>query len=272
MCRFNIIGQSDSEYLILENGYKYLCKKRSLSVFKASLRNILPESYLDYLNKEEFAEYPLEAITTDLNRVLIRNTNNGNITWARKFHITPSTLLRTTSLSEEYVSRLKESLGDFYDYSKCTPNSTTDNVIIGCPIHGEFTIRVDNAIYGSSSCPHCVAERVFPTKKNFSKALQQNDSEGYIILYTIQDLEEDTIHINIHLSPKLSIIPKLPQKFKVLDMTSYSASAETLYNTFISIQKKYRHMRNIPKTSFPNRGSSFNPSIKEEFLNILRSL
>lgn len=59
---------------------------------------------------------------------------------------------------EEAISKFGELYGNRYDYSKVGDIiSTSDKIIIVCPIHGEFVKTVNNHLHGQG-CPECKKE------------------------------------------------------------------------------------------------------------------
>ena len=65
--------------------------------------------------------------------------------------------------TEEFLKEAKKIHGDRYDYSKTVYETTSDNVIIGCPEHGEFSQIAEVHLRGSG-CNLCGIERT-ATKK-----------------------------------------------------------------------------------------------------------
>jgi len=60
---------------------------------------------------------------------------------------------------EEFIKKAQEAHGDKYDYSKIPSElKASDNVVIVCPIHGEFTQNA-RTHYRGHGCPNCKAEK-----------------------------------------------------------------------------------------------------------------
>lgn len=55
----------------------------------------------------------------------------------------------------EFIRRAKEKHGDKYTYDKTIYKSFKDNVIVTCPIHGDFEINSHCHISNGSGCPEC---------------------------------------------------------------------------------------------------------------------
>lgn len=59
--------------------------------------------------------------------------------------------------TEDFIKKAKEVHGDKYDYSKTIYVNSKQNVIITCPIHGDFVIRASHHLYGIG-CHKCAKE------------------------------------------------------------------------------------------------------------------
>jgi Zn ribbon nucleic-acid-binding protein len=66
--------------------------------------------------------------------------------------ISKSKALRLTS--EEFIKRLKNIYGDFYDYSEVNYSGIRSEIILICPIHGKFIRKADSLLKGRG-CPKC---------------------------------------------------------------------------------------------------------------------
>jgi len=56
---------------------------------------------------------------------------------------------------EEFIEKVKVVHGDLYDYGKVEYVNSRTPVIIICSVHGEFTQRPDNHLYGEKGCAKC---------------------------------------------------------------------------------------------------------------------
>ena len=111
--------------------------------------------------------------------------------------------LRLTAV--EFIKRAKEIHGNKYDYGKIDYKNAFTEVIIGCPIHGDFEQQPSNHIKGSG-CPKC--NRGFPVDSKLS-------------LLSDSDVE----HLSVHQLIELIGQNLLPADFKVLTKSA-SGSVE----------------------------------------------
>lgn len=66
--------------------------------------------------------------------------------------------------TEEFIIRAKNKHGDKYNYNKTVYKSFKENVIVTCPIHGDFEINPHNHISNGSGCPICAKFAKGPTR------------------------------------------------------------------------------------------------------------
>lgn len=89
--------------------------------------------------------------------------------------------------TEEFIEKARKIHGNKYDYSKVTYEHSKKNVIIICPIHGEFQMRPNNHLNGQG-CPMCggtkkhtlesfveKAKKVHGDKYDYSKVVYKNN-------------------------------------------------------------------------------------------------
>jgi hypothetical protein len=75
--------------------------------------------------------------------------------------------------NEKFISDSIIKHGDKYDYSKIEYKNAHTDVIIVCPIHGEFKQRPSNHLNGSG-CPKCGQERTAKSVRNTLKYFKEN--------------------------------------------------------------------------------------------------
>ena len=70
---------------------------------------------------------------------------------------------RNKYTQDEAVAKLRSALGDQYDYSRVTYNSSKRNVTVICPTHGEFSKSFERLRKGSG-CPRCAYAAATPDR------------------------------------------------------------------------------------------------------------
>lgn len=96
--------------------------------------------------------------------------------------------------TEQFIEKAKKVHGNKYDYSKVEYEHSKKDVIIICPIHGEFRQRPNNHLNGQG-CPKCVgnyklatddfierARKVHGDKYDYSKTVYLNNRAHVIVI------------------------------------------------------------------------------------------
>lgn len=85
--------------------------------------------------------------------------------------------------TEEFIKRAREVHGDKYDYSKTEYVNKRTNVIITCPIHGDFSQNPYNHITQKQGCPECAKNKVKKSKSlgldGFIKKAREIHGDNY---------------------------------------------------------------------------------------------
>lgn len=78
--------------------------------------------------------------------------------------------------TEKFIEKAREVHGDKYDYSKTNYVNKRTNVIITCPIHGDFSQNPHNHVTQKQGCPECgklVAQKREGNYKNKRKTTEE---------------------------------------------------------------------------------------------------
>jgi len=84
---------------------------------------------------------------------------------------------RKKHTKEQFITKAKETHGDFYDYTNTTYNSQMKKLEVVCPLHGPFTIVANNHVHGTG-CSKC--------KRSRGETLIQNWLDLHKIKYETQ--------------------------------------------------------------------------------------
>ena len=80
--------------------------------------------------------------------------------------------------TETFLYKSNEIHNFKYDYSKSLYTGTKNNIIVICPIHGEFNVNSGSHMYGTE-CNRCVKERSRLTKDEFLKKCNEIHGSRY---------------------------------------------------------------------------------------------
>ena len=142
----------------------------------------------------------LGKYSTSYNRILVEDDNGY------KYSVLPPNLIKgyvptvQTAIDPTYifVSKSKQVHDGKYDYSKTKYSKVSDNVIISCPIHGDFSQRPEVHLRGGG-CPTCGKIRGFVpnTAKGWSEGGDVNSKSKSFKLYMIEVWNDDERFIKI---------------------------------------------------------------------------
>lgn len=147
------------------------------------------------LNQEQFIElcktkhnnfydYSKTVYTGIFNKIIIICPKHGEFTQIAKVHKDGHRCTKCSNVyrktQEEYIELCKTKHDNFYDYSKTKYKNSGSNIIIICPIHGEFTQNATNHLcgYGCKKCGNIVTGAAqmnnFEDMLNKSKIIHNN--------------------------------------------------------------------------------------------------
>lgn len=76
------------------------------------------------------------------------------------------------------IEKAKVKFNNKYDYTKIIGSKVTDKVVIGCPIHGEFTQELRVHLRSTSGCPKCsIQNSTMKQRKSLETFIKQANSK-----------------------------------------------------------------------------------------------
>lgn len=118
------------------------------------------------------------------------------------------------SNTQDFISKSRKIFGDFYNYDKVDYERNHTNVIITCPIHGDFPIQPANHLSGKG-CPHCKASKL---EKDIKKLL---DNEKIIFSYDKHHIFLENLRLDFFLpNHNIAIECQGIQHFKPTDFAN----------------------------------------------------
>lgn len=105
-----------------------------------------------------------------------------------------------TKTNEDFINDCKKLHGDIYDYTKTVYISSKHNIIVGCPIHGDFEILADNHRRKDGCCRCKNEKRVSKLKNDFIKnsKIIHNNKYDYSLVDYKNRITKVTIKCNKH--------------------------------------------------------------------------
>lgn len=102
--------------------------------------------------------------------------------------------------NKDFVNKLKEIFKDEnYSFIKTKFFKYHLNVIITCPIHGDFLVEPANALYHHSGCPYCVGKKISKKKtlttEEFIRRAKRKHGNWYD--YSLVDYKDSQTKVKI---------------------------------------------------------------------------
>jgi hypothetical protein len=143
-------------------------------------------------------DYSLVNYIKNNGNVIIICKKHGQFSQLRSHHLNGSGCPKCASekrtlTTENFIEKAIKIHGNKYNYSKVNYMKSNIPITIICPIHGEFLIKPENHLVGSS-CPYCYNDGKLTTNEfinrsniihNFSYDYSKVDYKGYCIPITI---------------------------------------------------------------------------------------
>lgn len=251
------VKQDLGKYLIVEKeGYDYKISFNNRKRIKWNIALMTDESYLKFINNTKFKDSVLEAVEVISKlKVKIINKETLKFNTVYKSAIDINSLLHITSKHLLYLKQIKESLGSFYDYSKTNPVDTTSEVIITCPVHGDFKVSVNNAIFLHSGCPECAKLRRKFGRNGFINLCTQNKSTGKLYLMELYDSKEAFYKIGITQRGIKERERLIPYKTKIIKLIE--GEPGKIWDKELELHKKLSQYKYTPIKTFAGRGECY---------------
>lgn len=275
-----IIDKEYGKYFtILHDGYTHKISYFGLSKFSGNPQTMIDSDYLKYINENilngtEFVA--IEKIKSKNHRAgfeVILMNNNNSVKYLCKSPLRPDieVIRSLTTKSETLKERIKNILGDFYNYSKTECSSTYDRPIITCPIHGDFTIIIPNTFNKGCGCPECSKNAFKYGRSGFIKLCNSKDKLGmlYLIKCESKNTTDDELFYKIGITTRTMIerVSTIPYKTKTV--FSIESDPEYIYDLENVLHRKFSEFAYLPKINFKGRTECFEFDNEEKIIEII---
>ena len=109
--------------------------------------------------------------------------------------------------TEEYIDKVKNIHGDFYDYTKTEYTNSASKVIITCPIHGDFNQKSYDHLYGSG-CKKCHIKNIKSSTGQFIEKAKKVHGEKHD--YSLVEYIDSNSFVKI-ICPEHGVFEKIPR-------------------------------------------------------------
>lgn len=270
-----VIGLDKVNIIYSLDGYVHKIRLDHLaSTILDSPKTMISDSYVRYLNNTTFKDTSLEAVSLEGNILTVVNTLTYIFTNTKRGNVNVEVLLNTTNKYNKYKEAIIKVLGNNYQYDKCFPEKLFDKVIITCPIHGDFEVKVSNILYRQSGCPHCANEYRGYSRTTFEHSCIKNNDAGNGTLYVIKIIKENESFIKVGITS----FPDLSMRCRELKRLGCAIEkihvikdwSRNVYNTEKYIHKMMRAFKYLPSFDFKGRQECYTLESISEIEEILR--
>jgi len=143
------------------------------------------QKFIDDSNKahENFYDYSKTIYVDVKTKVIIICPIHGEFTQAPNLHRKGTKCLQCAHMQrrksqDEFIEECIITHNDFYDYSKTEYEGSSKNIIIICPIHGEFTQKAKKHQSGGG-CAKCAIENTIITQEEFLERCEEKHGDTY---------------------------------------------------------------------------------------------
>lgn len=269
---FKILKKYGNLVEIESNGYNHVIPFSAISRFSGNIKTMTLESKLKFINNNSF-------LNTDLRAINITNSSSGSIIDVINTKTNESSrcrnftnpnikqLLSNTTKKSKYLDRIKDSLGDFYNYSKTKCSCTRDKAIVTCPIHGDFEITVSNTLNLGCGCNKCSLEKRGFGRSKFVNRCNDNGVDGILYLIKCKSNSELFYKIGITSVSVKSRMINIPYKSTIL--IEINGDASSIYDLEIVLHRKFANNSYFPKLKFKGRTECFEFNNESEIISII---
>lgn len=159
-----------------------------------------------------------------------------------------SSIKNRRNTTENYIKEASIKHKNFFSYEKLIYERAIENIIVTCPIHGDFSILANSHLNGTG-CKQCYKDRNGFGRTEFIKACHKGI--GYIYLIECEIDTEKFHKIGItgkNIKDRFSSPSKLPYKYKIL--WTREDKPFKIYNLEKKLHKKYRKLKYKPTKKF----------------------
>ncbi len=168
---------------------------------------------------------------------------------------------------DKFIEQANKVHNNFYNYDKSIYTTCQTNIIISCPIHGDFNQQPLHHLHGSK-CPKCSREQSTNwgySKSNWLKVCEKYSGIGILYIIRLYNNEEEFIKIGI--TSRKNVIKrfsgKCPYKYEIIN--EIYDIPETIWGLEQSIKREFKkNFHYFPKLSFSGAYECYNLKILKE--------
>lgn len=135
-----VLNLVDEKTIHVQRGeYEYVLPIGNLSRTKWTPSLMTKKSLIQYLtNKINDSSLVVESVDIKSRKMLVKNILSNESTWQCWSKTNSDYLIKRTTKTTNIVNKLKNLLGEEYDYSRVDYKGVNSPIVLGCPAHGNF--------------------------------------------------------------------------------------------------------------------------------------
>lgn len=157
-----VLNLVDEKTIHVQRGeYEYVLPIGNLSRTKWTPSLMTKKSLIQYLtNKINDSSLVVESVDIKSRKMLVKNILSNESTWQCWSKTSSDYLIKRTTKTTNIVDKLKNLLGEEYDYSRVDYKGVNSPIVLGCPAHGNFitTCGKEFSKKKYKGCPICAKE------------------------------------------------------------------------------------------------------------------
>lgn len=250
-----IISKNGDWYLIEFYGYEYNINIHQFGRVRLHAKTITDESFLRRINDTIFTGTDLQAvdfITKNNGKyILIVNNKTGEIyhkrkSWAKRINI--NQFESKQDRLDRCLNKVKECLGDKYNYDKTICENLTGFAIVTCPKHGDFKININATTMHGCGCRKCAHELAGYGRSQFIKICNKRNVTGK--LYLAKCYSEDELFYKIGVT-YLNTKKRLRKvNYTIEELLLVGGDADLIFDLEKLLHKKYKEFKYTPMDKF----------------------
>jgi hypothetical protein len=252
-----VLGMIDDKNIhVVRDNYEYIIPIGNLSRTKWTPSLMTSESFVNYLeSKIDCPSLKIIELDRDSRRMLVKNLDTSETTWQFYYNTDSEYLLRMTTKTLTIISKLKELLGDVYDYSKVIYKGVHSPLIIGCPKHGDFITTYSNESSNKKykGCPICAKEEIQHTafgfrKSEFVNLCKVKNTLGKLYIIRCYSKNESFYKIGITSRSLEERVKNIPYEYEVIKLLE--DDPEKIWNLEKYYHSMLKQFRYLPSKEF----------------------
>lgn len=244
-----------------------------------SIKSMTKQSLIKYWNNK-FVEHltVIDFVRKNGNRYLIvkdiRSDEEFDCEYGRSITDQSNRINRIYQHRLDFFKKCNIKYGDKFLFDKTKYSRADVDVIITCPIHGDFTTTPHSFLRSTAyGCPECGNEARYGFSKSaFIGACKNGEGSLYVIRCFNENEEFLKIGVTAHktLKRRFTCTPVMPYRYE--EILIINKNPELIFNLEHEIHRTFRNNKHVPLLKFNGHTECFDISIKDSAISFIEKL